>query len=188
VGQLSFFSAESRPPARGDLAGLLATAGQVVRIGARVRLSVIVDAPWRASAVAAAIEDTDLRAEVVETDNGTWLVRTDHVAELAALAAEWTTGAIKSVPAGWVPDDRQLRLWTLAAGRVEHGGDRFALGLDPTAPQTHVPLAGSLAELGLTATLSTREAVLRITGRTRLARLAYHIGEPPPGGGAHWPR
>ena len=188
VGQLSFFSAESQAPSLGDLAGLLAATGQVVRAGGRARLSVIVDAPWRAAAVAEAIDATGLRAESVETDNGSWLVRTDHVAELTGLATAWTKGAVKAVPADWAPDNRQLRLWTLAAGRSEHGGERFALGLDPYALDTHVPLAKALAELGLTATLSTKEALLRIAGRRRLARLAYNIGEPPAGGGRHWPR
>lgn len=175
-------------PSLGDLAGLLAATGQVVRSGPLVRLSAIVDAEWRATAIAQEIEAAGLAAEHSATDNGGWLVRTEHVAQLAVLADTWTKGAIKSVPADWVPADRQLRLWTLAAGQCEQGGERFALGLDPSAPHTHAPLARALAELGLAATSSTKEAVLRVTGRKRLARIAYRIGASPPGGERHWPQ
>jgi hypothetical protein len=187
VAQLSFFSAESQVPSLGDLAGLLAASGQVVRAGPLVRLSAVVDAEWRAASVADEIAAAGLAATRSATGNGGWLVRTEHVATLAGLADAWTKGAIKSVPAGWLPADRQLRLWALAAGHREQGGERYTLGLDPSAPHTHAPLARALAELGLAATSSTREAVLRITGRKRLARLAYHIGEPPVGGERHWP-
>ena len=45
VSQLSFFSAESVPPAVADLTGLLAAPGQVVVVGGGARLSVVVT-PW----------------------------------------------------------------------------------------------------------------------------------------------
>jgi len=188
VGQLSFFSAESQPPDIGDLAGLLAGPGLLVTAGDLVRLSVIVDAEWRARAVVEAITATGLAADHSRSDQGNWLVRTDYVAELGPLAAAWTTGAIKSVPAQWAPADRQLRLWALAAGHGEYGGERFVLGLDPHAPATHSPLAKAMMQLGLAATLIAKDPALRISGRKRLARLAFHIGEPPPGADWGWSR
>ena len=53
VSQLSFFTAESVPPAVTDLSGVLAASGQIVLVGAGARLSVVVDQLWRASALAA---------------------------------------------------------------------------------------------------------------------------------------
>jgi hypothetical protein len=52
VSQLSFFSAESVPPAVADLTGVLAAAGQVVMVGGGARLSVVVEELWRARALA----------------------------------------------------------------------------------------------------------------------------------------
>ena len=56
VSQLSFFSAESVPPAVADLTGILAAPGQVVLVGfgndRAARLSVVVDRLWRAEALA----------------------------------------------------------------------------------------------------------------------------------------
>ena len=43
MSQLSFFSAESVPPAVTDLTGVLAAAGQAVMVGGGARLSVVVD-------------------------------------------------------------------------------------------------------------------------------------------------
>ena len=52
MSQLSFFSAESVPPAVADLTGVLAAAGQVVMVGGGARLSVVVEELWRARALA----------------------------------------------------------------------------------------------------------------------------------------
>jgi hypothetical protein len=56
VSQLSFFSAEAVPPAVADLTGILAAPGQVVLVGQgheqAARVSVVVDAQWRAEALA----------------------------------------------------------------------------------------------------------------------------------------
>ncbi|MUM32225.1 hypothetical protein FZI93_10585, partial [Mycobacterium sp. CBMA361] len=81
MSQLSFFSAESVPPAVADLTGLLAAAGQVVQAGGegdgrRVRVSVVVDALWRAEALAEMIAETGLTPEITHTDEKTPLVRT----------------------------------------------------------------------------------------------------------------
>jgi len=68
----------------------------------------------------------------------------------------------------------------LAAGSPE--ADRYLLGLDPHAPDTHSPLASALMRIGIAPTLiGTRGArpALRIGGRRRLSRLVENVGEPP---------
>jgi hypothetical protein len=180
VSQLSFFSAESVPPAVTDLTGLLAAPGQVVFVGARARLSVVVDRPWRAVALAEMIEDAGLEPEISRTDENTPLVRTSVDARLAVIATDWTRGAVKTVPPQWLPGPRELRAWVLAAGCPE--ADRYLLGLDPHAPDTHSPLASAMMRVGIAPTLiGTRGArpALRISGRRRLSRLVENVGEPP---------
>lgn len=192
MSQLSFFSAESVPPEVSDLTGLLATAGQIVTVGALgARLSVVVDRPWRAVALSEMIAETGIQAEIGRTDEDTPLVRTAVDPRLLALAKDWTRGAVKTVPANWLPGPRELRAWTLAAGCPE--ADRYLLGLDPHAPDTHSPLASALMRVGIAPTLiGTRGArpALRISGRRRLSRLVENVGEPPGDVEAfsQWPR
>lgn len=194
VSQLSFFSAESVPPAVADLTGVLAGAGQIVVAGfadARgARLSVVVDALWRAEALAEMIEEAGLVSEITATEEQTPLVRTALDPRLREIAAEWTRGAVKTVPPLWLPGPRELRAWTLAAGSPE--ADRYLLGLDPHAPDTHSPLASALMRVGIAPTLiGTRggRPALRISGRRRLSRLVENVGEPPDTAAAkvHWP-
>lgn len=191
VSQLSFFSAESVPPAVADLTGVLAAAGQVVSVGGGARLSVVVDALWRAAALAEMMVAAGLKAEITSTDEGSPLVRTAVDVRLVGLAGEWTRGAVKAVPPNWLPGPRELRAWTLAAGTPE--ADRYLLGLDPHAPDTHSPLASALMRIGIAPTLiGTRGArpALRISGRRRLSRLVETVGDPPAGAEATaaWPR
>ncbi|CRK50105.1 conserved hypothetical protein [Rhodococcus sp. RD6.2] len=193
MNQLSFFSADTVPPEIADLDGLLAGPGQIVATADRARVSVVVDAQWRADAIAEMIEDAGLVAELTRSDEGSPLVRTASVPELAVLAARWTRGAVKSVPSGWVPGPRALRAWALAAGRADNDGSRFVLGLDPHAPDTHPVLAQSLMRAGVAPTLFGTRGTgpgLRIVGHRRLLRLVENIGEPPPGAEAvaAWPR
>lgn len=180
MSQLSFFSAESVPPAVADLTGLLAGPGQVVLSGSGARLSVVVDALWRAEALAEMIADAGVSAEIARTDESTPLVRTAVDPQLRGIAAQWTRGAVKTVPPQWLPGPRELRAWTLAAGTPE--ADRYLLGLDPHAPDTHAPLASAMMRVGIAPTLiGTRGArpALRISGRRRLSRLVENVGEPP---------
>ena len=195
MSQLSFFSAESVPPAVADLTGLLAAPGQVVLVGnssdQRARLSVVVDAPWRAQALAEMISEAGLEPEIGRTDENTPLVRTAADPRLVPIAAQWTRGAVKTVPPQWLPGPRELRAWTLAAGAPE--ADRYLLGLDPHAPDTHSPLASALMRVGIAPTLiGTRGSrpALRISGRRRLSRLVENVGEPPGDVDAFalWPR
>ena len=191
VSQLSFFSAESVPPAVADLTGILAAPGQAVLVGSGARLSVVVDAIWRAHALAEMITEAGLQPEIARTDENTPLVRTTVDARLVGIAGDWTRGAVKTVPAQWLPGPRELRAWTLAAGTPEF--DRYLLGLDPHAPDTHSPLASALMRVGIAPTLiGTRGShpALRISGRRRLSRLVENVGEPPGDVEAfsQWPR
>lgn len=198
MSQLSFFTAESVPPGVADLSGVLAASGQIVLVGvpgesrtAGARLSVVVDWPWRASALAEMIHEAGLVPEVGRTDEDTPLVRTAVSPSLVSIAAEWTRGAVKTVPPRWLPGPRELRAWTLAAGSPE--GDHYLLGLDPHAPDTHSPLASALMRVGIAPTLiGTRggRPALRISGRRRLSRLVENVGECPAGADALslWPR
>lgn len=191
VSQLSFFSAESVPPAVADLTGVLAATGQVVVVGGGARLSVVVEAVWRAAALADMMVAAGLKAEITRTEEDTPLVRTAVDVRLVGIAAAWTRGAVKTVPQAWLPGPRELRAWTLAAGAPE--ADRYLLGLDPHAPDTHSPLASALMRIGIAPTLiGTRGArpALRISGRRRLSRLVETVGEPPDGDEAvaAWPR
>lgn len=190
VSQLSFFSAESVPPAVADLTGVLAAPGQIVMVGGGARLSLVVDQRWRAEALAEMIDEASLAAEITHTDEDTPLVRTAVDERLRAIANEWTRGAVKTVPPLWLPGPRELRAWVLAAGSPE--ADRYLLGLDPHAPDTHSPLASALMRVGIAPTLiGTRGArpALRISGRRRLSRLVENVGEPPdaPEALPHWP-
>lgn len=191
MSQLSFFSAEAVPPAVTDLAGVLAAAGQVVMVGEGARLSVVVEADWRAAALADMIVAAGLRAEISRTEEDNPLVRTAVDARLLGIAADWTRGAVKTVPSHWLPGPRELRAWTLAAGTPD--ADRYLLRLDPHAPDTHSALASALMRVGIAPTLiGTRGAhpALRIGGRRRLSRLVENVGEPPDGPEAleSWPR
>ena len=184
MSQLSFFSAESVPPAVADLTGILAAPGQVVLVGSGsptgARLSVVVDQLWRAEGLAEMILDAGLQPEISRTDENNPLVRTAVDARLVAIAGDWTRGAVKTVPPQWLPGPRELRAWTLAAGPPE--ADRYLLGLDPHAPDTHSPLASAMMRVGIAPTLiGTRGShpALRISGRRRLSRLVENVGEPP---------
>jgi hypothetical protein len=162
-----------------------------VIVGSGARLSVVVDQLWRAVALAEMIDDAGLAPEITRTEEDTPLVRTAVDPRLRGIAAEWTRGAVKTVPPLWLPGPRELRAWTLAAGSPE--ADRYLLGLDPHAPDTHSPLASALMRVGIAPTLiGTRGSrpALRISGRRRLSRLVENVGEPPddPQALSQWPR
>lgn len=190
MGQLSFFSAQIERPAYDDLAGLLAAHGQAVRSESGTRVSVVVDAMWRARALVDEMTAAGADAEVASTEDGSLLARTAHTHDLDELHRRWSAGAVKAMPPGWVPSPRALRLWTIAAGQRE--GDRYLLGLDPHAPDTHAALATALMRVGIAPTLvGTRSSspALRIAGKRRLMHLIEYVGEPPaePGAEFGWP-
>lgn len=190
MGQLAFFSAETDEPTVDDLSGLLAGSGQSVATHAGTRVSVVVAAPWRAQAIVAEMHATGLDAEITTSDGGYPIARTAPSARLGDLHRRWSTGAVKAMPAGWVPTPRALRFWVLACGR-DDGLAHYLLGLDPHCPESHATLATALMRVGIAPTLvGTRSPApaLRVSGRRRLARLAEYVGAAPPGAPAHeWP-
>ena len=188
--QLSLFSADIDEPADSDLAGLLAAHGQSQHTDTGTRISIAVIEPWRAQAIVRELLATGLPAEISASYEGHPVARTMPSSELDDLAGRWTSGAVKAVPAGWVPSPRALRLWVLAAGRPE--GDRYLLGIDPHVPESHAPLATALMRVGIAPTLvGTRgpTPALRIAGGRRLQRLLEYVGRPPAiaGAAAAWP-
>lgn len=96
MSQLSFFAAESVPPAVADLSGVLAGPGQIVLVGCGARLSVVVAESWRASALAEMIQEAGLVPEVARTDENTPLVRTAVDPLLCGIAASGR--AVRSRP------------------------------------------------------------------------------------------
>ena len=137
------------------------------------------------------IVEAGLQPEIARTDENTPLVRTTADPRLLVIARDWTLGAVKTVPPQWLPGPRELRAWTLAAGTPE--ADRYLLGLDPHAPDTHAALASAMMRVGIAPTLiGTRGShpALRISGRRRLSRLVENVGEPPGNVEAfeQWPR
>lgn len=109
------------------------------------------------------------------------LLGTERLPSLGPVAADWTRGAVKSVPEGLVITAGFLRCWTLAAGRPAEIG--FLLGLDPHAPDTYEPLAAACAAAGLTGSLLGIRGsgpAVRIVGHRRCTRFAEMIGSPPP--------
>ncbi|WP_040766048.1 hypothetical protein [Tsukamurella sp. 1534] len=190
MSQLSLFSAEQTAPSPRDLAGLLATTGQIVHLGGAARVSVVVADLWRAEAIAALIDEAGLRSQIGTSDEGTPLVRTLAAPELQPMALEWTRGAAKTAPPAWVPGPRALRAWALATGDVD--GAHYLLPLDPHAPESAPVLATALMRAGVAPTLvGTRgtKPGLRVSGHRRLLRLRESIGDPPgPDAAAHWPQ
>ena len=192
MSQLSLFSADLTPPQLVDLGGLLAAHGQLTTGPDGVRLSILLAEPWRAAALLRECRVRDIPAvippapsPVSPTDEPAAapviLLQTDRTPLLAGLAAQWTRGAVKSVPADIVLSPGFLRCWTLAAGHPADVG--FVLGLDPHAPDTHEPLAAACATAGLAGSLLGARGggpAVRIVGYRRCSRLSEMIGSPPP--------
>ncbi len=190
VSQLAFFSADTDDPVVADVAGLLAGTGQAVPMAGGTRVSVVVDGSWRAHALAAELEAIGFAVEIARSEEGSPVVRTMPTPLLDDLRVQWSVGAVKAVPAGWTPTARALRLWAIASGRSD--GDKYLLGLDPHAPQTHPALATALMRVGVAPILTGArggEPALRIAGRRRVTRLVEMVGAPPeePGAAPFWP-
>jgi hypothetical protein len=192
--QLSIFGVEGRPPSPIDLEGLLAGAGQVTRMGGTARVSIVVDAAWRAALLRAECALRGLSSTVEPSAvDGHVAFRTAYSSSLAPLGARWLRGAVKHPPEGFTLDGRRLRLWAVAAGSPD-GAQAFTLRLgasDATRQPDYVEVSeplwdvvgAALAGAGLPAVLLGPRAggpAYRIVGRRRLARLAEMIGELPP--------
>lgn len=179
--QLSLFGAEAVEPSPGDLAGLLAGPGQVVRMGGTARVSVVVDTAWRVHVLVTELAARGITASWVQTADQHLGVRTAYAASLAPLGASWIRGAIKYPPPDFYLDGPRLRLWVAAAGTADPAG--FVLRLGASDEPCWPVVGAALAAVGLPAELLGPRAggpAYRITGRRRLARLAELVGERPP--------
>lgn len=179
-GQLSLFGVEAIDATPGDLEGLLAGAGQVVRMGGTARVSVVVGQLWRARVLVAELAARGLPATVVRTAEENLGVRTAYSASLAPLAAAWMRGSGKVPPARFALDGAKLRLWVIAAGGRDQTG--YLLPLAPHDEPTWAPVGAALAAIGFPAVLLGPRSggpAYRIVGRRRIARLAEIIGLRP---------
>jgi hypothetical protein len=173
------FGVEAAAPAPGDLAGLLAGTGQVVRMGGTARVSVVVDELWRAKVLVRELKVRGLAATCVGTADERFGVRTAYSSMLAPLAGAWLRGAMKAPPRDFELDGRRLRLWVIAAGQLDPLGFTLRLGDEESA---WGPVGAAMAALGLVATLLGPRAggpAYRISGQRRLARLAELVGDAP---------
>lgn len=192
MAQLSFYSADANPPARGDIAGLLCGPGRLVSFGGvTARLSVPVPESWRGQELRRALAERGVDSTLYTTGGATGglLLRTAFRRDLTALAAAWTDGTGKTCPPGMTLAGGALRLWVLAAGEWADGS--YLLRLDPAAPETHETLGEVVTACGLPAhPYNAQDGApgLRISGRRRLARLAELVGRPPSAAAeSHWP-
>ena len=190
--QLSLFSADARPAALRDLAGLLCGPGQIARFGAgdQARLSIEPIEPDRAAAVAAACAGSGVTVDPVVAEGGAVVLRSAFRCDLVGLARGWLggPGGTKAVPPGWQLDGAALRLWALAAGRPDGRGGWLLL-LDPRAPATHLPLVAAATRAGIPPARVGDGTVLRVSGTRRVRRLVELVGPPPRGlAPADWPR
>jgi hypothetical protein len=187
--QLSFFSAEALPPSVHDVEGLLCGPGQVVRRADTARVSVVVVQPWRVAALLDALAVVELEGETVPSEEGRTAVRTPFAPALLPLARRWTSGAVKLPPPRLHLDGPRLRWWAMAAGRGDHAGYAFGLGLSDE--QAWPAVGAALAAAGVPGTFVGPRGdgpAYRIVGRRRLARLRELVGEPPDGVPAtDWP-
>jgi hypothetical protein len=176
--QASLFSAELAEPRPGDLAGILAGAGQVVRMGGTARVSVVVADEWRANALLAAFDERGLSGTRVPTVEGNVGVRTAFCAPLAVLATDWLHGTVKRPPSGFQAAGLVLRLWAISGGRRDAAGYLLPLPAEEAgwrSLRTAVRAAGFASEV-----LASAPA-LRVTGRQALVTLADLLGPPPSG-------
>ena len=180
--QLSIFGIEAHPPGPGDLDGLLAGSGQVVRLGGTARVSIVVDAAWRVRVLIAEFTRRGLATSWDKaTIEGHFGVRTAYSSRLAPLGTRWLRGAVKRPPPDFFLDGQRLRLWCAAAGEPTEDGEGYSLHLG--ADEECWRVAGkALASTGLPAELLGTRAggpLMRIEGRRRIAHLAEIVGDPP---------
>ncbi|MEQ4303800.1 hypothetical protein ABNF97_20875 [Plantactinospora sp. B6F1] len=181
VRQLSLFGVEATEPSVGDLAGLLAGPGELVRMGGTARIALVVDAAWRVHVLVAELARRGLTASWLGRVAEQHRVQTSYSTLLAPLAAGWLRGTVKRPPGNFFLTGPRLRLWVAAAGTPEPLG--FVLRLGAADEACREPVGAALAAIGLPAVLLDPGAggpAYRITGRRRLARLAELVGDRPP--------
>lgn len=187
--QFSLFGAEAAEPQLADLDGLLLAGGDWVRTDrdSMARLSVLVDAQWRADALQAELFDRELASDTTTAPGELIAVRTEITAGLQRHAARWIRGASQRVPEDLALSASGLRLWAIASGRVDDAG--YLLAMDDADGPIHRAGGGQLAKLGVAAIdVGVRGGPgWRVTSAKRLRRLAELLGEPPAGAEANWP-
>jgi hypothetical protein len=205
VEQLSLFDADVAPTGPGDLEGLLAGPGQVVRLGGTARVSVVVEDTWRVRTLLAEFAERGVTenpeptavigprgaarpaADQVAAVEGHIGVRTAFSAALAPIAARWIHGATTRPPEDFQLDGPRLRLWFLAAGRAVGPPGRptqgVVLRLSSGEAAAWPPVRRALAQIGLPSALLGPRAggpAYRMVGRRRVARFVELIGGRPP--------
>ncbi len=183
MGQLSFFSADYLPPQVADLGALLAAHGQITVSPRGARLSVLVAEQSRAVALVAECAARHIQADIaaVEGSASQVLMRTERTPALTQLSEDWTRGAVKGVPDGLELAAGFLRIWVVAAGRMDETG--YLLGLDPHTLDSADALIAACARAGLAGSYIGGRGGgpgVRIVGHRRLNRLIDTIGTLPP--------
>lgn len=179
--QLALFDDESADLEIADLEGLLVAGAALVQRAAEARLSIVVTEQWRVAAIVEAFDRRGLPGEEVATFNGQVAVRTPFHRSLLPLASRWSRGSSKLPPSQWLLTAARVRLWALAAGRVDPAG--YLLGLGRTDEAACWSAAGTaLSAAGLAATLLGPRAggpAYRIVGQRRTRRLYEMVGPAP---------
>ena len=186
--QFSLFGAAAATPSLADLDGVLLAGGHWVRSGEGARLSVVVDERWRAEALAAAFAERGVgAADAIVDAEGGYGVRTGFSPALAAAATRWTRGASQNPPDDFALTPGGLRLWAIAAGRVDEVG--YLLGTASADDAVHLAGGAQLSRLGVAAiSIAQRGGPgWRVTSLKRIRRLVELLGAPPSGGAAAWP-
>lgn len=188
--QLTLFSVDDRAPTVGDVEGLLLAGGALVRRADGARISVVVDAGWRAGALTSALVERGLGGEQGESIGGQRSVRTDFDPRLLDTARRWTAGARIRVPRDWALDSGRLRMWAIAGGRLDQAG--YLLRVGPSDEHLWDGAGAVLSTAGVAgAFLGVRAGgpAYRIVGTKRLTRLREMLGDLPTGCPADsWPR
>ena len=185
VTQLSFFSADEHVSDPSDLEGALAATGQSTLAGDRARVSVVLDADWRAEALETLMREAGLQPiRSSAGPDGRCTVSSGESPALAPVVRRWRKGAVSAVPEGWTPTAGALRVWFISAGELTADGV-VELGIDAVL-ENHAPrrdaLRAALERAGIRSTYVGSKGggpLLRLgTARAR-RRLAEHLGRAP---------
>jgi len=163
---------------------MLAAHGQITVGTSGARLSILIQNSGRAAALVTECAARNVPATVVDVEGpgAAVLVRTSRSPVLLPLARDWTRGAVKAVPDQLVVSAGFLRIWALAAGRMDDVG--YLLGVDPHSPESTDGLTAACSRTGLAgAYIGVRGGGpgIRILGHRRLARLIDTVGTLPAG-------
>jgi hypothetical protein len=186
--QFSLFGAAAAEPSIADVDGVLLAGGQWVRGAGTARLSVLVADRWRADALAQEFEQRELSGpDAIVASNGGWSVRTAFTAGLSEQATRWLRGAREGPPESLNLTPGGLRLWAIAAGRLD--GPGYLLGTARADAAVHLAAGAQLSRMGLAAVAigGRGTAGWRITSTKRLRRLAELVGAAPHSAGPDWP-